>query len=85
MGQGKELPLNRNEAILLLKELESVCGSFLDALSVSIEKGEEEDSWELRINCAPSPSEVKCIEEVLTKHSYEMAKVNWNYVFRSKK
>ena len=83
--RGRELPLNRQEAVLLLKELASICGSFYDALSVSIEKSKENTGWELRINCLPNPSEVECIEKILAKHSYEMVNVNGHCVFRSKK
>ncbi len=38
---GRELPFNRQEAVLLLKEMAAVCGSFRDAQSVSIEKNNE--------------------------------------------
>ena len=83
--QGRELPLNRQEAVLLLKELASVCGSFRDALSVSIEKDMEKNSWELHVSCAPNPSEFECIEKILFNHGLEMVTVNRYCVFRSRK
>ena len=77
--------MNRQEAILLLKELASVCGSFHDAQAVSLQKDKENNEWELQVNCITNPSEGACIEKILAKHSYEMVNVNRYSVFRSKK
>jgi hypothetical protein len=83
--RGNELPLNRQEAVLLLKELASVCSSFQDAQSVSIEKDTENKGWELHINCTPLSSEINCIEKILANHSLEMATIKGYSVFRPKK
>ena len=84
-SRGRELPLNRQEAVLLLKELASICGSFNDAQAVSLQKDKENNGWELHVNCVPTPSEVACIEKILAKHSYEMLTIKGCSLFPPKK
>jgi hypothetical protein len=77
--------MNRQEAVLLLKEMATVCGSFNDAQAVSIEKDHKNNSWELHVNCVPHQSEVACLEKIVASHGFEMATINGRTVFRTKK
>ena len=77
--------MNRQEAVLLLKEMATVCGSFHDAQSVSIEKNKTSDSWELHINSIPHPSEAMCLETIVANHGLEMVTINGRLIFRLKK
>jgi hypothetical protein len=76
--------MNRQEAVLLLKEMVAVCGSFHDAQSVSIEKNTKSKSWELHVNSIPLSSEVLCLEKIVADHGLEMVTVNGRLVFREK-
>jgi hypothetical protein len=76
--------MNRQEAVSLLKELATVCGSFHDAQAVSIEKNKKSNSWELQINSIPHQSEVLCLEKIVAIHGLEMVTVNGRLVFREK-
>ena len=77
--------MNRQEAVLLLKEMATVCGSFQDAQSVSIEKNKKSDSWELHVNSIPHPSEVLCLEKIVANHGLEMVTIKGILVFRATK
>ena len=77
--------MNRQEAVLLLKEMATVCGSFNDAQSVAIEKDKKNDSYELQVNCVPHPSEVTCLEKIVASHGLKMVTLNGYLVFRTKK
>ena len=76
--------MNRQEAVLLLKEMVAVCGTFQDAQAVSIEKNKKSNSWELHVNSIPHPSEVLCLEKIVASHGLEMVTVNGHLVFREK-
>ena len=76
--------MNRQEAVLLLKEIISVCGSFNDAQSVSINNNQKSDSWELQVNYVPHISEVVCLEKIVANRGLEMVIINGFSVFRSK-
>jgi hypothetical protein len=84
-ARGRELPMNRQEAVLLLKEMAAVCGSFHDAQLVSIEKNKKSNSWELHVNSIPHPSEVVCLEKIVDSHGLEMVTINGSLVFRVSK
>ena len=77
--------MNRQEAILLLKEIWADCESFHCAQTVSIEHVEGSDSWELRVFWVPHPSEIECLEKIVAKHSIEMVTSKGRSVFGSKK
>jgi hypothetical protein len=77
--------LNRQEAVLLLKEMAAVCGSFRDAQSVSIEKNKDSNSWELRVSSILHPSEVVCLEKIVDNHGLEMVTIRGILVFRETK
>lgn len=77
--------MNRQEAVLLLKEIMTECESFHYAKVVSIEHGKGSDSWELRVFWVPHPSEIECLEKIVVKHSVEMVTSNGRSVFGSKK
>ena len=77
--------MNRQEAVLLLKEMAAVCGSFHDAQSVSIEKDKKNNCWELHVNCVPHPSEVACLEKIVANHGLEMVTINGYSVFSTNK
>jgi hypothetical protein len=77
--------MNRQEAVLLLKEMMAICGSFYDAQAVSIENEKESGSWELRVYGVPNPSETECLEKIIAKHGLEMITIDGRSVFRSKK
>jgi hypothetical protein len=76
--------MNRQEAVLLLKEMAAVCGSFHDAQAVSIEKNKKSDSWELHVSSIPHPTEVLCLEKIVATHGLEMVTINGRLVFREK-
>ena len=76
--------MNRQEAVLLLKEMAAVCGSFYDAQAVAIEKNKKSNSWELHVNSIPRPSEVLCLEKIVANHGLEMVTINGRLVFREK-
>ena len=76
--------MNRQEAVLLLKEMVAVCGTFQDAQAVSIEKNKKSNSWELHVNSIPHPSEVLCLEKIVASHDLEMVTVNGRLVFSEK-
>jgi hypothetical protein len=82
-GRGEQITLQ--EAILLLKEIVSVCGSFNNAQVVSIDNNQKSNSWELQVNYVPNPSEIECLEKIVASHILEMVNVNGRFVFRSKK
>jgi glutamate 5-kinase len=84
MSKGRGEQMNRQEAVLLLKEIISVCGSFNDAQSVSIDNNKKSNSWELQVNYVPHSSEVACLEKVFANRGLEMVIINGFSVFRSK-
>ena len=51
--------MNRQETVLLLKEIIVICESFYDARAVSIQNDWIEDSWELHVYWVPNPSETE--------------------------
>jgi hypothetical protein len=77
--------MNRQEAVLLLKEIVSVCGSFNNAQVVSIDNNPKSNSWELQVNYVPHPSEIACLEKIVANHTLEMVNINGRFIFRSKK
>jgi hypothetical protein len=77
--------MNRQEAVLLLKEMISVCGSFNDAQAVSIEYNKKSNGWELQVKCVPPASEIECLEKIVANHGLEMVTINGCSVFQSKK
>jgi hypothetical protein len=77
--------MNRQETVLLLKEIISVCGSFNDARSVSIDDSQKNNGWELHVSYVPQVSEVACLEKIVANHGLEMVTINGCSVFRSKK
>lgn len=81
----QECLMNRQETVSLLKEIIAICGSFYDARAVFIQNVENDDSWELHVYWVPNPSEIDCLEKILTRRILEMVTVNGHYVFRSKK
>ena len=81
----QEYLMNRQETVSLLKEIIAICGSFYDARTVSIQNDGNSDSWELHVYWVPNPSEIECLEKILTRHILEMVTVNGRSVFRSKK
>ena len=82
---GKKQPMNRQEAVLLLKEMIAVCGSFHDAQSVSIEKDKKINSWELHVAWVPNESEVNCLEKIVANHGLEMVTINGCLIIRERK
>jgi hypothetical protein len=77
--------MNRQDAVLLLKELIAVCGSFNDAQSVSIDNNNESNSWEIHVNHEPPSSEIACLKKIVANHGIEMVTINGCSIFRSKK
>jgi hypothetical protein len=77
--------MNRQETVALLKEIIAVCGSFYDALAVSIQNEGNEDNWELHVYWVPNPSEIECLQKILAQHILEMTTINGHTLFRSKK
>ena len=75
--------MNRKEAISILKEMMTVCGSFYDSQSVSIAKDKANDGWELHVYSVPHPSEIACLEKIVAKSNLEMIISNGKIVFRS--
>ena len=75
--------MKRQEAVLILKEMMAVCGSFHDAQAVSLARDKTKDSWELHIHCVPDQSETECIEKIVAEHSLEMVTTIGKTVFRS--
>jgi len=63
----------------------AICGSFRDAQSVSIEKNNESNSWELHVSSIPHPSEVVCLEKIVENHGLEMVTIKGSLVFRETK
>ena len=75
--------MNRQEAVLLLKEIMADCESFQTAKAVSIEHNKDKNSWELHVYWAPNPLETECLNKIVAKHSLETATTNERTVFRS--
>jgi len=75
--------VNREEAVSLLKEMMTICGSFHDAQVVSIRRDNANESWELHVHCVPHRSEIPCIEKIVAKHCLEMVTSNGKTIFRS--
>jgi hypothetical protein len=68
--------MNRQETVLLLKEIIVICGSFCDARAVSIQNDWIGDSWELHVYWVPNPSETECIKKIIVQHFLEMITIN---------
>jgi hypothetical protein len=77
--------MNRQETVLLLKEIIVICGSFYGARAVSIQNDWIGDSWELHVYWVPNPSETECIKKIIVQHFLEMITINGRSIFRSKK
>lgn len=75
--------MNRQDAVLILKEMIAVCGSFRDAQAVSIVKDKVTNSWELQVYCVPHLSEIACLEKIVVARNLEMVTANGKTVFRS--
>ena len=76
--------IDRQETVLLLKEIMAICESFSYAKVVSIEKEKQTGSWVLSVYWLPHPSEIACLEKIVVKYGLEMVTSNENTIFRSK-
>jgi hypothetical protein len=83
-GWGIGIPMNRQEAVSILKEMIAICSSFRDAQAVAIAKNKANDNWELQVHCVPHPSEIACLEKIVAEHLLEMVTSNGKTVFRSR-
>lgn len=80
---GREQPMNRQEAVLILKEMIAVCRSFSDAQAVSLAENKAVNRWELHIHCLPHASDVDCLKKICEKYNLEMDISGGKTVFRS--
>jgi hypothetical protein len=76
--------MDRQEAVSLLKELMTYCGSFHTAQAVSIHHNRLKDSWELHVRWIPYPLESECLKKITAKYGLEMITSNEKTVFRSR-
>ena len=75
--------MNRQEAVLLLKEIMTNCESFNTANAVTINNNESNNSWELYVNWTPHPLEADCLNKIVANHGLEMVATNGRTIFRS--
>jgi len=75
--------MNRQEAVSLLKQMVVVCKSFDDARSISIERNNVTDGWELHVNFIPSLTEIAILEKIVDEKSLEMVMFKGKMIFRS--
>jgi len=75
--------MNRQEAVLILKEMIAVCRSFCDAQAVSLVEDKVINMWELHIHCLPQASEIDCLKKICDKYNLEMDISSGKTVFRS--
>ena len=77
--------MERQEAVLLLKEIMSGCESFHTAQAVSVSYNKITDSWELGVSWLPDHSEMECLRKIIAEHKLEMVEISGKTVFRSVK
>jgi hypothetical protein len=75
--------MNRQEAILLLKEIMAACESFHYTQAVDIERNKKSGSWALIVYWLPNPSEIKQLEKIVAQHNLEMVSSIGRIIFRS--
>jgi hypothetical protein len=75
--------MNRQEAILLLKEIMAVCESFYYTQAVDIERNKKSGSWALIVYWLPGPSEIEQLEKIVAQHNLEMVSSIGRTIFRS--
>ena len=76
--------MDRQETVLLLKEVMTVCGSFYTAKTVSIAYNKANDSWELCASWIPDQSEIELLNKIIAKHGLERVTTSECTTFRSK-
>lgn len=75
--------MNRQEAVLLLKEIMTSCESFHTANTVSLEHNKANDTGDLHVSWTPHSSETERLTKIVAKHRLEMVTTNERTVFRS--
>ncbi len=74
--------MQRQEAVLLLKEIMTSCSSFYDAKMVSISQNVANGNWELHVSWMPHPSDADCLKKIVANHSAEILSSDERTVFR---
>ena len=74
--------MNRQQAVLLLKEIMTTCSSFFDTTMVSINHNEANSAWELHVGWTPHPLETECLKRTIVKYGAEIFLLNEQTVFR---
>jgi hypothetical protein len=73
--------MRREETLSLLKELLIACRTMHYAPIVSLKKGLQPDSWELRVKWVSSDDEKDCFRSIILKNGLEATEADGYTIF----
>jgi len=74
--------MNRQQVVLILREIMINYSFFFDAKMISINHNEVKGAWELHVGWMPHPLETECLKKIIAKYGAEIFVLNEQTVFR---